>query len=317
MRLIHDLPARRVRSPLCLAAGVFDGVHLGHQAIISAAVRMAAERGCTPTVLTFAPHPDTVLFHRPVPPLLTALEEKVKLFAALGVKVTVVARFDRALAMTSAEAFVREVLVDRLRACCLAVGEGWRFGFGGKGDAALLRRMAQEHGFSFCSCPPVSVEGVLVSSTRIRGFIAEGELEAAAGYLGRWYQVSNTVQPGEQRGRTLGFPTANLDPPPFKALPPDGVYACWAGVARWQPAVLSIGVRPTFEEAGTRRLEVHLLDQARTPRVLGRRLHVAFVQRLREERRFASPQALVAQMEQDRERARSLLASLHPPELML
>jgi riboflavin kinase/FMN adenylyltransferase len=314
--VLHDLPPHRLRTPLCLAAGVFDGVHLGHQEIISNAVELAAERGCRPAVLTFAPHPDTVLFHRELP-LLTALEEKLALFRALGVQVTIVARFDRALVTTSAEQFVGDILAGRLHACCLTVGPGWRFGAGGRGDTALLELLSAEYGFAFHTCPPVMVEEALVSSTRIRASIAKGDVAAAARSLGREYQLRGEVQPGEQRGRKLGFPTANLDPPPFKALPADGVYACWAGVSRWRPAVVSIGVRPTFEDAGARRIEVHLLEAAPRPRLLGRRLHVAFVQFLREERRFDTAEALVAQMHEDSGRARSLLAALQPPALML
>jgi len=317
VRVIHGIPKGRLRTPLCLAAGVFDGVHLGHREIIAAAVQLAAVQGCAPAVLTFAPHPDTVLFRRPMPPLLTTLEEKTKLFRSLGVQVAIVARFDRTLATTPAGAFVRDILVGRLHACCVTVGESWRFGAGGRGDAALLQRLAQKHDFSFRSCSSVTVDGKLVSSTRIRALIARGEVAEAARYLGRPYQLSNTVAPGRRRGRQLGFPTANLASPPFKAVPADGIYACWAGVARWVPAVVSVGVRPTFEQNGARLIEVHLLDQPHAPRLLGRRLRVAFVQFLRKERRFASPEALVAQMGVDRDRARSLLATLQPPALML
>ena len=142
MRLMHGLPLRRMRRPLCLAAGVFDGVHLGHREIISSAVRLSQERGCVPAVLTFAPHPDTVLFHRPVPPQLTTLDEKLVLLGTLGVQLTIVARFDRSLAITPAESFVRDLLADRLHACCLTVGEGWRFGARGQGNAELLERLS-------------------------------------------------------------------------------------------------------------------------------------------------------------------------------
>jgi len=313
VRVIHGLPERRLRTPLCLAAGVFDGVHLGHRAIITTAVRLSQERGCVPAVLTFAPHPDAVLLRRGLPHLLTTREEKVALFRALGVQITIVARFDLSLARTPAETFVREILAHRLHACCLTVGEGWRFGAGGRGDARLLKRLARECGFAFCSCPPVTVDGAAVSSTRTRALIAKGQMEEAARLLGRPYQLSNTVMQGDRRGRQLGFPTANLAPPPFKAMPPNGIYACWAGVSRFAPAVASLGVRPTFGSGGDRRLEVHLLDPERRPRLLGRRLRVAFVSRLREERRFPSAEALTSQMAEDCQHARALLAGLQAP----
>jgi riboflavin kinase / FMN adenylyltransferase len=317
MRLMHGLPLRRMRRPLCLAAGVFDGVHLGHREIISSAVRLSQERGCVPAVLTFAPHPDTVLFHKPVPPQLTTLDEKLVLLGTLGVQLTIVARFDRSLAITPAESFVRDLLADRLHACCLTVGEGWRFGARGQGNAELLEGLSRELGFHFLSCPPVTRDGAVISSTRIRGFLAEGRVAEAAQLLARPYQLSGEVVSGDQRGRQLGFPTANLNSPPFKAMPADGIYACWAGVGRYHPAVASVGVRPTFEKEGERRLEVHLLDQARRPHLLGRRLHVAFVAHLREERRFGSVEALVAQMGEDCAQARALLAPLQPPGVVL
>ncbi len=317
MRVIHGLPERRLRTPLCLAAGVFDGVHLGHREIITTAVRLSQERGCVPAVLTFAPHPEAVLFRRGTPQLLTTIDEKVALFRALGVQITIVARFDLSLAHMPAETFVRDLLAHRLHACCLTVGEGWRFGAGGRGDARLLERLSRECGFTFCGCPPVTVDGGVVSSTRVRTLIAKGQMEEAARLLGRPYQLSNTVVPGDRRGRELGFPTANLDPPPFKAMPPNGIYACWAGVSRFAPAVASLGVRPTFGSGSDRRLEVHLLDSERRPRLLGRKLRVAFVSRLREERRFPSVEALTAQMVEDCHHARVLLAGLQAPSDVL
>ena len=317
MRVIYGLPERRLRTPLGLAAGVFDGVHLGHREIISTAVRLSQERGCVPAVLTFAPHPEAVLLRRGLPHLLTTLDEKVALFRTLGVQITIVARFDLSLARTPAETFVREILAHRLHASGLTVGEGWRFGAGGRGDARLLERLSRECGFAFCSCPPVTVDGAVVSSTRLRTLIAKGRMEEAARLLSRPYQLSNTVVPGCRRGRKLGFPTANLHPPPFKALPPNAIYACWAGVSRFTAAVASLGVRPTFGSGGGRRLEVHLLDPERRPRLLGRRLRVAFVSRLREERRFPSVETLTAQMVEDCQHARALLAGLQAPSDVL
>ncbi len=317
MKVIHGIPARRMRTPLCLAAGIFDGVHVGHQEIISAAVQLAAVRGCMPAVLTFAPHPDTVLLRRPMPPLLTTIEEKTKLLRSLGVQLTIVARFDAGFAAMPAEQFVEEVVVNRLNACCLTVGEGWRFGARGRGDGALLQQLARRHDFFFCGCPSVKVGGDLVSSTRIRHLIAAGDVASAACLLGRPYQLSNVVQPGRRVGRTLGFPTANLEPPPFKAIPANGVYAGWAGVTEWAPAVINLGVRPTLETHGARLIEVHLLDQSPKPRLAERRLHVAFVEVLRRERRFESPRALVTQIAEDCAHARSVLAALQPPALML
>jgi riboflavin kinase/FMN adenylyltransferase len=317
VRVIHGLPRRRLRRPLSLAIGVFDGVHVGHQAIINAAFELGRPHALLPSVLTFDPHPGSVLRPGGGPPLLTTIEERLKLLASLGVHTAIVARFDRELAGLPPEDFVRDILIGKLRARCLTIGRDWRFGAKASGDASLLAELGPRYGFVFCSCPSVTVDGVIVSSTLLRSLLAGGEVTEAVRYLGRPYQLSNTVQAGEQRGRRLGIRTANLALPPGKVVPADGVYACWAGVSRFAPAVASVGVRPTFTEEGERRIEVHLLDRPRPPRLLGRRLRVAFAVRLRGERRFPSAEALQRQMGVDARSARSLLAALQPPTVVL
>jgi riboflavin kinase/FMN adenylyltransferase len=291
--------------------GVFDGVHLGHQAIIRAAVEMADPNRGLPAVLTFDPHPDAVISPTGAPPLLTTTEEKLALIRSLGIRLTVVARFDPGLAQTPAQEFVGSVLAERLRGRCLIVGDDWRFGARGEGNIALLHRLAPEFGFQVAAVPAVTVGRTRVSSTRIRSLLSRARLAAARACLGRWYGVSGKVVAGDRRGRELGFPTANLNPPAGKLIPPDGVYAGWAGVRRLCPAVISIGVRPTFEGRGERRIEVHLLGHP-TSSLLGRLLRVQFVKRLRGERRFPSPPALVRQMGKDCALASCVLA-LQPP----
>jgi riboflavin kinase/FMN adenylyltransferase len=310
VRVVRSLHGASVRRPICLAIGVFDGVHLGHQAIISAGLKMAAERSAVPAVLTFEPHPDFVLSRRGVPPLLTTTEEKLELMSKLGVRLAVVADFDRGLAATPAEEFVREILIGQLRAACVVVGEGWRFGAGGRGSPTLLRELGRSAGFGVGVVPRVRVDGMPVSSTAVRRLLALGRVAAAAAYLGRHYRLVSEVVPGDSRGRKIGYPTANLNVPAEKLIPAGGVYACWAGVRRRRPAVASIGVRPTFEAEGDPRVEVHLLDRTRPPGLLGRRLRVEFVARLRAERRFPSPGALARQIERDCARARRVLVPL-------
>jgi len=309
VKVIRSLAEARVRSRLCLAMGVFDGVHVGHQAIISQAVRMASSGRGLPAVLTFDPHPDTIISPRGAPPLLTTTDEKLTLLRELGIRLVVVARFDRALAETPAADFARCILAERLRAGCLIVGEGWRFGARGEGTTDLLRRFAPELGFDVCPVPHVTVRHRVVSSTHIRDLISVGRVDAARDFLGRWYEITGPVVAGDRRGRTLGFPTANLDLPPEKLTPPNGIYACWAGVRKPRPAVASIGVRPTFENAGRTKIEVHLLTPPRL-NLLGRLLRVQFVSRLREERRFPTPDALIGQMQRDRREAGSVLSEL-------
>ncbi len=311
MRLIRGLQGVRVRRPLCLAMGVFDGVHLGHQAIVRTAVKMAdgGGTGAVPAVLTFDPHPDMVLSPRGAPSLLTTTDEKIALLGSLGIKLVIVAEFTRAFADTPAEEFISQVVGKCLRACCAVVGEGWRFGAGGKGDLRVLRKVGAALGFEVRAVGRVRRAGQLVSSTRVRTLLAHGHVSAAKALLGRPYQVSGEVVVGDGRGMALGFPTANLRLPPEKLIPADGVYACLAGGrGELAPAVASIGVRPTFERAGERRVEVHLMGHRRPPELLGRHLCVQFLARLRGERRFASAEALVRQMEMDCRRARQALA---------
>jgi riboflavin kinase/FMN adenylyltransferase len=289
--------------------GIFDGVHLGHQAIVGAAVQAAGTTGI-PAALTFDPHPDAILSPQGAPPLLTTIDEKAKLLSSLGMKVVIVARFDRELADMPPDRFVGEVLIGRLGVCCVVVGEGWRFGAGGKGDAKLLGALLPKAGTRLRVIPPVLVDRRRVSSTYLRTLVSQGRLSAASKHMGRPYQLRGEVVTGDARGRLLGYPTANLSLPPEKLLPADGVYACYAGLRRMRPAVANIGLRPTFGGLSDRLTEIHLLDSPPL-HLVGRSLRVDFIQRLRGERRFSSSQALTRQIEADCVRARDVLGALH------
>ena len=309
MRVIRGVD-KKLRRPLCLAVGVFDGVHVGHREVIGRAVKMAAGGNLVPAVLTFDPHPDAVLSSQGAPPLLTTAEEKVALLRNLGVELTILARFDRELADIPAAKFVEEVLVGRLRARCVVVGENWRFGAGGRGGPELLRRMAGGSGFRVTVVPRVLAGGRKVSSTRIRELLAAGRLKQATKLLGRSYGLLGRVVRGEGVGRKLGFPTANLDLSGEKLIPADGVYACRSGQRLLRNAVAYIGRRPTFGEGRERRVEVHLLDRDGRVDLWGRVLRTELVERLRGDRRFSSERALVEQMVRDCWRARVVLDSL-------
>jgi riboflavin kinase/FMN adenylyltransferase len=300
-----------MRRPLCLAVGVFDGVHLGHQEVITTAVRAAAGGAGVPSVLTFDPHPGAVLDPEGGPALLTAVEEKLRLLRGLGVEMTIVAEFDRTLADMQPETFVQNVLVAQLRARCVVVGRDWRFGADGSGTPALLEEMACHLGYAVSVVPPVNVGRAKVSSTRIRSFLTRGRVPAANKLLGHRYGVAGEVVPGDGLGAGIGYATANLDVPERKLLPADGVYACLAGQRRLWPAAVYVGTRPTVGSEGQRRVEVHLLRRRGTIELLGRRLRVEFVRRLREDRRFASVEALVRQMGRDCARVERVLAPLH------
>jgi riboflavin kinase/FMN adenylyltransferase len=277
--------------PRHVAIGTFDGVHRGHQAVIDEA----------DTVLTFDPHPLEVLHPAALPKLIMPFGVKRDVIEGLGVRELVVVRFDGEFAALSAEAFVDEVLVDRLSAARVSVGENFRFGAKAKGDPEMLAARPE---FETRVVPLVEVDGETVSSTRIRALVAAGDMHGARRCLGAPFMVEGTVVEGDQRGRTLGFPTANIVPDDRLAIPGHGVYAAFAdGV----PAAVNVGVRPTFDSGRGVLIETYLID--REEDLYGRALRVAFVERLRGERRFAGVEELIAQMRIDVEEAKRVCAS--------
>ncbi|MEX0971942.1 MAG: bifunctional riboflavin kinase/FAD synthetase [Solirubrobacterales bacterium] len=277
--------------PRKVAIGTFDGVHRGHRAVIEGA----------DTVLTFNPHPLEVIHPAALPKLIMPFGVKRDVIEGLGVRELVVIPFDREFAERSAEDFVEHVLIERLGAEQVSVGENFRFGAKAKGDAAMLSARAE---FETRVVPLVEVGGETVSSTRIRALIAAGEMAAARRCLGAPFMVEGTVVEGDQRGRELGFPTANIVPDDRLAYPGHGVFAAFAdGV----PAAVNVGVRPTFDSGRGVLIETYLID--RDEDLYGRTLRVAFVERLRGERRFASVEELIAQMRIDVEDARRVCAS--------
>jgi riboflavin kinase/FMN adenylyltransferase len=274
-----------------LAVGEFDGVHVGHREVI---------RGAD-TVLTFEPHPRTVVAPESAPKLLTTLEIKADLIAALGVRELVVIPFDGTFAAQSPEAFIEHELIERLGAQRVSVGEDFRFGHRARGDAALL---AAQTAFQTRVTQMVELDGSVVSSTHIRGLIAAGEVEAAARFLGAPFQMRGTVVHGDKRGRTLGYPTANLVPDEALVCPGHGVYAARAG---GDCAAVNVGVRPTFGTGRAVLVEAYLLD--RQVDLYGQMLTIEFLVRLRGERRFDSVPALVEQMARDVARTREICAA--------
>jgi riboflavin kinase/FMN adenylyltransferase len=287
---VTQLPDAEPR-PRRVAVGTFDGVHLGHREVI---------RG-NDTVLTFDPHPLSVVAPQAVPKLLDSPAIKRDLIAGLDVEELVTIPFDREFASKSAEQFVEEVLIDRLGATHVSVGENFRFGKGAKGDLELLRSRSE---FETRVVPLVEVENETVSSTHIRGLVAAGEVERAARFLGAPFMLEGEVVSGDRRGRELGFPTANIVPSDAIAHPGHGVYAAWA---HGQMAAVNVGVRPTFETGRGLLIEAYLIDFDAD--LYGETLRIAFATRLRGERRFESAEALVEQMERDVEMAREVLGS--------
>jgi riboflavin kinase/FMN adenylyltransferase len=274
--------------PRRIAVGEFDGVHVGHRQVI---------RG-NDTVLTFEPHPLRVVRPEAAPKLLTSLEEKAELIATLGVRELVVIPFDDGFAHQSPRAFIDDVLVGKLHAIQVSVGENFRFGHLASGDPALL---ASEPRFETHVVPLVEVDGEVVSSSHIRGLVLAGEVEHAARFLGAPFQLRGEVVSGDRRGRALGFPTANVIPDEALVCPGHGVYV---GRADGACAAVSVGVRPTFGTGRAVLVEAFLLD--REVDLYGQVLKLDFIARLRGERRFDTVDALVAQMHSDVKRAREL-----------
>ncbi len=317
MDVVH-LPGSDARAGdgCAVTIGAYDGVHLGHRAVIAEVRRLASAQHLPTTVVTFDRHPAMVVRPASAPLLLTDLDQKLELLEQTGVDRVAVVRFDAARAAESADDFVREVLVGTLGARLVVVGEDFHFGHGRAGDVALLRKLGGELGFETEGLALVGPDGGpagdadRVSSTAIRRRLRAGDLAGANAWLGRPTEVRGVVSPGDQRGRTLGFPTANVAVPGEILLPADGIYAGWyeRPDGSVHPTAMSLGRRPTFyQQAHASLLECFLLDFEGD--LYGEQARVRFVARLRGEKRFSSVDDLVEQMHRDVARARAVLAS--------
>lgn len=306
LRSIAEL--ERLPGPLFAAIGVFDGIHLGHQAVISTSAQHAREAGGTAVVITFDPHPAKVLRPEQAPHLLTATQHKVALIRDLGVAHLLILRFDREFAATQPEEFVLDLVRHSkpLREIC--VGHEWSFGKGRAGNLALLMELGRQHHFDVVGIQPVTVKGAVVSSTAIRRAVETGDFSTAAEMLGRDYTILGTVKRGAQLGRQLGYPTANLSAH-NEQFPPNGVYVAEArldGIV--YPGVVNLGHRPTIAGGTAERLlELHLFDLDRE--IYGQDIEVRFVRYLRAEKKFEDTKALAAQIAEDVKQARACCAA--------
>lgn len=310
MKLCHSLSAlRRVKKSIRLAAGFFDGVHRGHQAVIRRVIRNTLACGEEPWIMTFDIHPLKLLQPHAAPPLLTSTEHRIRLLESYGVQNCVILAFTRAMAEAPPEVFIARLVraVRDLRG--IVVGSNWTFGKNGSGTPELLQILGAHHGFEVDIVHPVRWQNAPVSSTRIRQAVAAGMIEEAAAMLGRFFSVSGSVVSGRGIGRELGFPTANIKPR-NEVLPGNGVYAVRVGRidGRFHDGVANIGVRPTFKDGRERKknLEAHLFDARLN--LYGREIEVFFVRKLRDEKRFAAPEDLKAQIIQDIKLAKIVLA---------
>ena len=305
-----DDPAQfdRQGRKVCLAIGVFDGVHLGHQQVLRQAIADASQHHGSALAVTFDRHPSAIVAPANAPSLIYSLPQKLRMLGEFGLTATWTIRFDEPFSKQSGEAFVRNLVRDFKSVFSICVGSSFRFGQGRGGDVALLQKLGKELGFSVHGIAAVSLDGQAVSSTRIREAIRSGNLDDASQMLGRPYSLSGQVSSGDGLGRKLGFPTANLEVNGL-TLPPNGVYAVHGVLQNEKlPAVVNIGLRPTLQSpAPTLRVEAHLLDFNED--LVGRELELVFVERLRDEQRFPNLTALQQQIATDISRARALFAA--------
>ena len=311
MRVYRTIPAR-ADSPVALTIGNFDGVHLGHQAMLERLKHSAAARSLPVAVMTFEPHPREFFAPDQAPTRLSSLREKLEVLADCGVERTYVCRFNYDLARTPPEAFVERVLIQGLGVRWLLVGDDFRFGARRGGDLALLKALAPRYGYEIESMASVTIAGSRVSSTVIRDALAQGRMELAAQWLGRAYSISGRVVHGERIGRRLGFPTANVrmrhNRPPLL-----GIFAVRVrGITPHPlPGAASLGVRPTVDTRGVPTLEVHLLDFDRE--IYGHHVRVEFLHKLRDEQRFPDLETLREQIAADVEHTRRFFQAANQP----
>jgi riboflavin kinase/FMN adenylyltransferase len=308
MQVFRHIPDQAA-APIALAIGNFDGMHLGHRAILEALVARAQEQGLLPCVMTFEPHPREFFTPLTAPARLTSLREKLEMFEEAGVANVYLCRFDETFASIGAQAFMHDIL-QKLDARLIMVGNDFRFGADRAGDLPLLRAA----GFEVVSVPDVTLDGERVSSTAIRRALADGDLDRAARLLGHPYSLSGHVTHGDKLGRELGYPTANIhmlhDRPPLL-----GIYAVkLSGIAEVAlPGVASLGVRPTTKENGRPTLEVHLFDFDQN--IYGRHVHVIFLKKLRDEEKFPDLEALTRQIAIDEQMARDFFKTTNHDRL--
>jgi riboflavin kinase/FMN adenylyltransferase len=311
---LADVPLDWGRSVVTI--GVFDGVHQGHQRIIARTADIAAGLGLPLVVITFDPHPAEVIRPGTHPVLLCTAARRAELLAGLGADAVCIMPFTLEFSRLDPQEFVRLVLVDRLHAATVAVGENFRFGHRAAGDVALLAELGEKYGFTAEAMPLLRDDGIKISSSLIRQKLADGDVAGAAGDLGRPHRVEGVVVPGQRRGRALGFPTANLETYPYTAIPADGVYAGWLSTLgeregqeyegeRW-PAAISVGTNPTFD-GQDRVVEAYALDRDDLE-LYGVHVGVDFAARLRGMERFGSAAALIDQMRRDVDQARAITA---------
>jgi riboflavin kinase / FMN adenylyltransferase len=297
MKIFHGTDNANILRGTVLTLGVFDGLHLGHQAIMKTVVERADAVGAVPTAITFDPHPRAVLHPENAPPLLQTLDQRLANFEFLGIKQAIVIRFDQVFAAQDAEAFLRDIVFERLQAKEVYLGKGFAFGKNRAGNIELLRKISQELGFVADEVPEIQLRGIRISSSKIRQFLHDGKVNLARRMLGRPYGVEGQIVRGFQRGRTIGFPTANLKPQ-NRVVPKFGVYATATLIDDvWRRSITNVGVRPTFENETEPSVETYIFDFDGD--LYGDSLRLRFLYRIRDERKFNGIDELKAQINKD------------------
>ena len=301
MKIFHGTDNANILRGTVLTLGVFDGLHLGHQRIMQTVVESARINKSVPTVITFDPHPRAVLHPENSPPLLQTLDQRLANFEVLGIEQAIVIRFDKEFASLDAETFLRDIVHERLQAREVFLGKGFFFGKNRGGNIELLKKMSAQLGFFADEVAEVRLRGTRISSSKIRELLAEGKVNLARRMLGRPYGVEGQIIHGLQRGRTIGFPTANLHPH-NRVIPRFGVYATATLIdGRWRRSITNVGIRPTFEDDQNPSIESYIFDFDGD--LYGDVLRVRFLHRLRDERKFGGIDELRAQIERDTRRA--------------
>ena len=301
MRLFHGTDNAEIMRPTVLTLGVFDGLHLGHQLIMRTVVERAQAVGAVPTVITFDPHPRAVLHPESAPPLLQTFDQKIEALDVLGIQQTIVVRFTKRFAQLRAEDFLRDVVHDRLQAREVYLGRGFAFGRDREGNIELLKRVSGNLGFSAEEVPEVQLRGHRISSSRIRELLKQGHVDLVRSMLGRPYGVEGRVVRGKERGRILGFPTANLAPQ-NRVIPRNGVYVTATLIeGTWRRSITNVGTRPTFETIEEPSVETYVINWSGD--LYGDVVRVRFLHRLRDEKKFESIESLKEQIDQDLHRA--------------
>ncbi len=293
-------------SNVVAALGNFDGVHLGHRQLIRKAIEKSQQLRGTTAVLTFDPHPLKILDPEFSPPMLLSKEEKIKKLSELGAELLIIIPFSKEFARLTPQEFIKDILAEKLNAKGVVIGYNYTFGFKGQGTPEILSALAADYSIETIVVPPVTYQGVEVSSTFIRSLLVKGEVHEAQRFLGYYPFILSEVVAGDQRGRNIGFPTANLEPGEEVLIPANGVYAVrvYIGEEIFK-GVANIGLRPTFKLDKPRNIEIHIFDFSND--IYGRKVKVEFVHRIRGEKKFESVQELISQIAEDAGKAREVL----------